>query len=74
MRTTGELNEVCRLEKKKNGVPVEAQQVKIPTSIYKAVGSIPSLSQCVKDPACRDLWCRLTTQLRSGVAAAVAVV
>ena len=30
-----------------------------PTSIYEDTGSIPGLSQCVKDPALLWLWCRL---------------
>ena len=31
------------------GVPIVAQQVKNPTSIYEDVGSIPGLAQRVKD-------------------------
>ena len=33
------------------GVPIVAQQVTNLTSIHENVGSIPSLSQWVKDPA-----------------------
>ena len=33
------------------GIPVVAQQVKNPTSIYEDVGSIPGLAQWVKDRA-----------------------
>ena len=42
------------------------------TSIHKDVGSIPGLSQWVKNWACHKLWCRSQTQLSSGVAVAVA--
>ena len=34
-----------------NGVPVVAQQIKNPTSIFKDVGWITGLAQWVKDPA-----------------------
>ena len=33
------------------GVPVVAQWVKNLTSFHEAVGSIPGLAHCVKDPA-----------------------
>ena len=39
------------------------------TSTHEDVGWIPGLTQWVKD--C-ELWCRLQTRLRSGVAVAVA--
>ena len=48
-----------------------AQQLMNPASIPQDVGSIPGLAQRVKDLALRELWCRLQTQLRSGVAVAV---
>lgn len=32
-------------------VPVEAQHVTNPASVHEEVGLIPSLAQCVKDPA-----------------------
>ena len=43
-----------------------------PTSIYEDVGSIPGLTQWVKDQDCYELWSRLQTRLRSCVAVAVA--
>ena len=36
-------------ELKITGVPIVAQQVKNPTGIHEDVGSIPSLTQWVKD-------------------------
>ena len=53
-------------------VPVVAQQITNPTSIHKDAGSIPSLSQWLSIQHCSELWCRLHTRLRSGVAVPVA--
>ena len=41
------------------GVPAVAQQVKNQTSIPEDTGSIPGLTQWVKDLALPWLWCRL---------------
>ena len=43
---------------------------KNPTRNHEVVGSIPGLTQWVKD---RELWCRSQTRLGSGVAVAVAM-
>ena len=40
------------------GVPIVAKGVKNPTSIHKDKGSIPALTQWVKDPVFPWLWCR----------------
>ena len=41
---------LLHLKKKHLGVPVVAQQVTNPSCIQKVVGSIPGLTQWVKDP------------------------
>ena len=48
-----------------------AQWLTNPNRNDEVVGSIPGLAQWVKNPHCRELWCRWQTWLGSGVAVAV---
>ena len=50
------------------------QQLTNLTRNHEVVGSIPALAQGVKDPHCRELWCRSQRRLGSQVAVAVAQV
>ena len=58
-------------DKKRKGVPVVAQRVKSWYSVCEVSGSIPGLAQRLRIQRCYELWCRLQTQLRSGVAVAL---
>ena len=45
------MGEALKKKKKKAGVPVVAQGLMNPTRNHEVVGSVPGLSQWVKDPA-----------------------
>ena len=49
-----------------------AQRLMNPTGSHEDGGLTPDLARWGKDWHCRELWCRLLTQLRSHVAFAVA--
>ena len=53
------------------GVPIVAQWLRTPTRNHKVAGSIPGRAQWVEIWRCRELWCRLQTQLGSCVAVAL---
>ena len=57
---------VCFGENQENipEVPFMAQWLINPVEVHEDVGSIPGLTQCVKDWRCHELWCRLQMQLR----------
>ena len=54
------------------GVPVIAQWLTNPTRNHEVAGLVPGLAQWVNIQRCRELWCRLQTQLGSRVAEALA--
>ena len=49
--TIGQAFSQCSSQDKLPGVPAVAQQVMHPTNSHEDTGSIPGLTQCVKDPA-----------------------
>ena len=57
--------QVFGFQNKNQGVPIVVQWVKNPTSIHKDLGSIPRLTQWIKDLALPQLQYRSQMQLRS---------
>ena len=53
------------------GVPIVAQWLTNQTRNHEAVGSIPGLTQQVKDPVLHELWYRLQTRLGCCIAVAL---
>ena len=52
------INAACHIKNKQTS-PRLAQRVKTPTRIHEDSGSIPGLTQWIKNPALLWLWCRL---------------